>query len=158
MDRFGPEERAAFHPDVVARWAEAVRPVADWVRPTSALRDELAREEAVVFEGAQGVLLDECLGFHPHTTWSDCTARHALALAPDAEVIGVTRAWAVRHGAGPLPSADARVTMDDHNRANEWQGGVRYGHFDPFLLRYALAAQPVDRLVVTHLDALRSQA
>src|SRR5262249_24529692 len=34
--------------------------------------------ELAVFEGAQGVLLDEWYGFHPHTTWSDVTAHHAL--------------------------------------------------------------------------------
>jgi hypothetical protein len=42
------------------------------------LRDDAA---AVVFEGAQGVLLDEWRGFHPHTTWSTCTFDNALALA-----------------------------------------------------------------------------
>lgn len=157
VEALGPEELGAFAPEVTTRWVDAVRPVAAWVRPTEALREELRREDAV-FEGAQGVLLDEEAGFHPHTTWSDCTVAHARALVPDAEVVGVTRAWMVRHGAGPLPSADPTLTLDDHNRLNEWQGAVRYGHFDPVLLRYALAVQPVDRLVVTHLDGLRRQA
>src|SRR5690606_26943196 len=35
-------------------------------------------DNTVIFEGAQGILLDQTYGFHPHTTWSDTTARHAI--------------------------------------------------------------------------------
>ncbi len=65
--------------------------------------------ETVIFEGAQGILLDEYYGFHPHTTWSTVTPHHALSLAKrlkidDVKVFGATRTYTTRHGAGPFPS------------------------------------------------------
>jgi adenylosuccinate synthase len=117
--------------------------------------------ELAVFEGAQGVLLDEWHGFHPHTTWSTVTPHHALELALQAKaervrVLGVTRAFTTRHGAGPLPTHDAALTgrlADPGNPWNPWQGGLRVGWLDLVLLRYAArAAGPLDALAVTWLD------
>ncbi len=117
----------------------------------------------VVFEGAQGVLLDEWHGFHPYTTWSTTTTVNPLALLAeagrpgDARRVGVTRTFATRHGAGPLVTEDALLTdrlADRHNRTHPWQGGFRVGHLDLVALRYALEATGgVDSLVVTHADA-----
>ena len=127
------------------------------------LQNWLASTEEVIFEGAQGVLLDGDHGFHPHTTWSDCSMRNAQQLIaqwmPQAGVtsIGVTRAYMVRHGPGPLPTVTSELfaAVTEDNRSNAWQGGVRYGWFDPILLNYALAVNgPVDELAVTHLDVL----
>ena len=123
----------------------------------------LAEAGDAVFEGAQGVLLDEDAGFHPYTTWSRCTSRNAEELlgemAPGAEVtrIGVARTYAVRHGPGPLPTETGklRAVVAEHNQNNEWQGAVRYGWFDAVLARYALEVNGgVDHLAVTHVDAL----
>jgi adenylosuccinate synthase len=123
-----------------------------------------AREaKDVVFEGAQGVLLDELHGFHPYTTWSRCTTAPAMELVseciPSAEVrrIGVLRTYAVRHGPGPFPteSRELASTPPDHNRLNEWQGEVRRGWFDAVLARYAIGgAGEIDALAITHLDWL----
>ncbi len=128
----------------------------------STLAGWLAETGAAVFEGAQGVLLDEWAGFHPYTTWSRCTLENAVGLlaeaAPDAEVrrIGVLRTHAVRHGPGPLPTetAELRSAVREHNGFGEWQGAVRYGWLDAVLARYALdAVGPLDALALTHLDA-----
>jgi adenylosuccinate synthase len=117
----------------------------------------------VIFEGAQGVLIDAEAGFHPYTTWSNCTAANALEIlaqiTPDADTfqIGVVRSYAVRHGAGPLPTeTDGLASLiAEHNQYNEWQGAVRYGWFDSVLARYALSvASGIDFLTVTHLDML----
>jgi adenylosuccinate synthase len=114
-----------------------------------------------IFEGAQGVLLDEYHGFHPHTTWSTVTAHHAWELlqqagAKEVAVLGVTRAYVTRHGAGPLPSYCPDLTArlrDVGNPANPWQGQMRCGWLDLPLLRYAAAAAgPLDGIVVNHLD------
>lgn len=132
------------------------------VTPDTTLAAWMAEVEAVVFEGAQGVLLDEWNGFHPYTTWSCCTLDNAMELlaqaAPGAEVerIGVLRAYAMRHGPGPLPTetAEVRSAICEHNRFGEWQGAVRYGWFDAVLARYALeVVGPLEALAVTHLDA-----
>jgi len=121
----------------------------------------LQQHETVVFEGAQGVLLDESHGFHPHTTWSTVTERHVRELiaahAPSAEMttIGVTRIFPTRHGAGPLPTADdalATALHDPGNPHNAWQGSIRAGWPDLNLWRYALSRVRVDGVFVSHLD------
>jgi adenylosuccinate synthase len=117
----------------------------------------------VVFEGAQGALLDQDCGFAPHTTWSKTSAQNALALIAElgrnipTEVVGVVRSYATRHGAGPLPTELSHYTdwlADDHNVSNEWQGTMRVGAFDMAMLKYAIAinCDKVTQLAVTHMD------
>ncbi|MFC4051224.1 adenylosuccinate synthetase [Actinomadura syzygii] len=114
----------------------------------------------VVFEGAQGVLLDEWHGFHPYTTWSTTTFANAETLLAEAGAsaarLGVLRAYATRHGPGPFVTEDPALTAalpDRHNAAGRWQGAFRVGHLDAVALRYALdAAGGADGLAVTHLD------
>jgi len=148
---------------VPERWAAQAAALArgGQVTEDATLGSWLDGAPAVVFEGAQGVLLDEWAGFHPHTTWSRCTLDHAheilAAAAPGADVerIGVMRAHAVRHGPGPLPTetAELRPAVVEHNRRGPWQGPVRYGWFDAVLARYALdVVGPIDLLALTHLD------
>ncbi len=116
-----------------------------------------------VFEGAQGLLLDEWYGFHPHTTWSTVTPHHALEMAAGSGaeevcVLGLMRSYTTRHGAGPLPSHDAQLTArlaDEGNPWNEWQGNLRAGWLDLLLLRYAASGCGViDNLAVSCLDHL----
>ncbi|MFV0458097.1 MAG: adenylosuccinate synthetase [Actinomycetales bacterium] len=112
----------------------------------------------VLFEGAQGVLLDEWRGFHPHTTWSvtePSAARRLLArFSVRPTVIGVTRTYHTRHGAGPLPSQTQAELPERHNGTGRYQGAWRVGHLDLVLLRYAArACGPIDRIAITHLDA-----
>ncbi len=126
-----------------------------------ALSAEVPECETAIFEGAQGVLLDEYRGFHPHTTWSTVTLHHAWELVQQAEaeevaVLGVTRAYTTRHGAGPLPTFSPELTarlQDPGNPPNAWQGSLRCGWLDLPLLRYAAAViGPLDGLAVNHLD------
>jgi adenylosuccinate synthase len=126
-----------------------------------ALSAEMPACETAIFEGAQGVLLDEYRGFHPHTTWSTVTPHHAWELvqqagAEEVAVLGITRAYATRHGEGPLPTFSPEWTarlQDPGNPPNAWQGSLRCGWLDLPLLRYAAAvAGPLDGLVVNHLD------
>jgi len=123
--------------------------------------EDLPSHDTLVFEGAQGVLLDETYGFHPYTTWSTTTTKHALERVramgiTDVKVIGVTRAYATRHGAGPFPTYDQKLTEsfpDLGNPHNVWQGGMRLGWLDLPLLRYAIAATGgIDELAVNCLD------
>ncbi|WP_449066157.1 adenylosuccinate synthetase [Planomonospora algeriensis] len=117
----------------------------------------LLRRRPVVFEGAQGVLLDEWHGFHPHTTWSTTTFGNALALLDGAAAVrlGVLRTYTTRHGPGPLVTEDPGLRLPEpHNRDGRWQGPFRTGHFDAVAHRYALsAAGGADVLALTHLDA-----
>lgn len=151
--------------DVIERWMVSIVRIAQLglVASDSVLEQWLHTAETVIFEGAQGVLLDAEAGFHPYTTWSNCTAKNALEvlaeMAPHMPVIrlGVMRSYAVRHGAGPLPTETEtlRPLISEHNQYNEWQGAVRYGWFDAVLARYALQVTGgVDVLALTHLDLL----
>src|SRR5262249_20172568 len=114
-----------------------------------------------IFEGAQGILLDEYRGFHPYTTWSTVTPHHAWELidamgVEAVAVLGITRAYTTRHGEGPLPTFSPELTnrlQDRGNPWNRWQGNMRCGWLDLAILRYAAAvAGPLDGIVVNHLD------
>lgn len=153
-----------------AAWID-FREASRWVRSRIALLDEatwgklVVKESAsVVFEGAQGVLLDDRVGFYPYVTPSDCRATAALALkeraqlAWPAQVIGVLRAFPTRHGPGPFPTEETSLSAllpEPHNERGPHQGGVRHGYFDPVLGAYAVAhGGPIDGIVITHLDQL----
>ena len=129
----------------------------------------LLRTDSVVFEGAQGVLLDEWHGFHPYTTWSTTTFANAETLLAEADTaagtgaaapalrLGVLRSYTTRHGPGPLVTEDPTLDStlpERHNGHGRWQGAFRLGHFDAVAHRYALAAcGGADALALTHLDA-----
>jgi adenylosuccinate synthase len=156
--RAAPEALLLRDPTAVARTLEQWAPLqrALTVLDPGAGRCRIAAAGTVVFEGAQGVLLDQTHGFRPHTTWCDCTATPARALLAglDAAVVtlGVTRAFMIRHGPGPLPTED-RVLDEPHQDTAGWQGPVRGGPLDLVLLRHALARLGgLDGLAVTHLD------
>lgn len=148
---------------VIDRWISSISRITDYdlVWPEEKICEWLRAENVVIFEGAQGMLLDAEAGFHPHTTWSDCSPINALDMIrnvmPDSEIFtyGVLRSHMVRHGNGPLPTETSELdgSVSDHNHKNEWQGPVRYGWFDAILARYALRmAGQIDALAVTHMD------
>lgn len=108
----------------------------------------LRRARHVIFEGAQGLLLDQDRGAFPHVTRSNTGLRNVLALAGEAgiealDVTYATRAYVTRHGAGPLaheiagPPTDA--VRDATNVPNAWQGSLRFAWLDLDLLREAIA-------------------
>jgi adenylosuccinate synthase len=126
-------------------------------------RDTIPDCTTAIFEGAQGVLLDEWYGFHPHTTWSTVTPHHALEMASESGaeelcVLGIVRAYMTRHGEGPFPTYDESLTQrinDEGNPWNRWQGNIRAGWLDLPLLRYAVrACGGIDSLAVSCLDHL----
>jgi adenylosuccinate synthase len=130
----------------------------------SFLAERLAADGTVLFEGAQGVLLDEDYAFFPYATRSKTTLANAERLLAEAGFagrtfrLGLQRAYAVRHGPGPFVTEDADLTRrlpDHHNGMNPWQREFRVGWFDPLAARYAIAATGgVDGLAVTCLDRM----
>ncbi|WP_405578246.1 adenylosuccinate synthetase [Streptomyces sp. NBC_01190] len=143
--------------EVYAAFARAVT-----LTDETALR-RLVRQGPLVFEGAQGVLLDENHGFHPYTTWSTTTFANAETLLAEAGAtdgalrLGVVRTYTTRHGPGPLVTEDPELPPllpEPHNGHGRWQGAFRIGHFDAVAHRYAVdVCGGVDALAVTHLDA-----
>lgn len=123
----------------------------------------LASIRCVVFEGAQGILLDETYGYRPpHTTWTTTTSRNAHEIlneigdSDDRRTIGVTRSYMTRHGAGPFPTEAPIFTdtlRDAANVDDGWQGEFRVGGLDLPLLDYAVRVDGrVDEVAVTCLD------
>jgi adenylosuccinate synthase len=113
----------------------------------------------IIFEGAQGVLLDQDLGVQPHTTWSKTTAANALELCQESglepKVLGVTRHYMTRHGAGPLKGQDPALAVlykDARNPQNDWQGKMRYADMDMEMLEKSCKMTGADFLAVTCLD------
>ena len=115
----------------------------------------------VVFEGAQGLLLDEKYGFQPHTTWSDITFANAhkilaeMSCNPPVHKVGVFRTYFTRHGAGPFPSENPAVIFDEnHNKGEEFTGAFRKGDFDLPMTLYSLKCiGGVDSFAINHMDA-----
>ncbi len=150
---------------IAATMAELLR--ACTLGTMSTLR-RLAATRPLIFEGAQGILIDEWHGFHPYTTWSTTTNANANTLlrelAYDGPVTryGVVRAYSTRHGPGPFPSESAALTTalpDSHNHFGVWQREFRVGWLDLPLTRYALAVSSgTDALVLTHLDRFATLA
>ena len=118
----------------------------------------LLRAGPTVFEGAQGVLLDEWRGFHPYTTWSTTTFANAEALLAEAGEtavrLGVVRCYLTRHGPGPFVTEDPTLELPEpHNGTGTWQGAFRAGHPDAVALRYAAEVTGgLDGVALTHLD------
>lgn len=129
---------------------------------TTVFEENLLEQQGdIILEGAQGVLLDEWFGFHPHTTWSTTlydNALHFLQYYNHSIVrIGVTRAYSTRHGNGPFPTYSKSLTLllpDRENITNRWQGAFKAGSLDLSLLQYATKLARPDFLAVTCMDRL----
>lgn len=156
-----PNLSGMLHESNPAREADELRRAAEELN----LLDRMPRARTAIFEGSQGVLLDEWKGFHPYTTWSTVTPLHAFEILEelgikDVSVLGLTRAMTTRHGAGPFPTFCSNLTdavTDRGNPTNRWQGSIRCGALDLVLLRYAAAVCNVDGIVVSCLDQLPPQ-
>lgn len=138
---------------------------------------------SVIFEGAQGLQLDMDFGIFPHVTRSKTGLKNMTAIAVEAGIseihpIYMTRAYATRHGAGPLPHEEcgseglgeisfARV-VDLTNAPNTWQGTIRHAALDADLLRdtvqrdlreaHVVGVRIIPALGVTCLDQLTGPA
>lgn len=122
----------------------------------------LADYARVVFEGAQGLLLDQDRGAFPYVTRSHTGIRNALEVAHEAgigalDVTYVTRAYLTRHGAGPLanelPGKPYHGIEDRTNVPNEFQGTLRFAHLDLDLLVQTIGADFADALLFPGVKA-----
>ena len=122
------------------------------------LTNILDRSGDIVFEGAQGILLDQDYGWHPHTTWTDITFSNADKLLADydgpTQRIGIMRCYTTRHGPGPFVTESSDLIINErHNTWGEWQRSFRVGHFDLVATRYALEVLGgVDEIFVNCID------
>lgn len=116
--------------------------------------------QTVIFEGAQGILLDQDSKFFPNVTPSKTTTANAEEILKncvlrDTKKIGVIRTYQTRHGAGPLPTETKSINFgyEEHNFSHPYQDNFRVGYLDLTLIRYAIDQNKgVDLLSITHTD------
>src|ERR1039457_5951374 len=141
---------------------ERIRPM---VCDTSVLLNNAIRDgKTVMFEGAQGTMLDIDHGTYPFVTSSSASAGVACTgtgVAPTriTGVIGVSKAYITRVGGGPFPTEALDHTGELIRARGKEFGAVtgrprRCGWFDAPLLRYTATINGFDSLVVTKLDVL----
>lgn len=138
----------------------------------------------VVFEGAQGLMLDQDAGYFPHVTRSNTGLQnvaniikefknnHIYLVNNELDVYYMTRAYMTRHGAGPFPS-EMNINpwfdvIDPTNVPNNWQGSLRFGLYnrdiirqfiydDMFKVTPAIEATVNPKLVMTCVDQMKSK-
>ncbi|MCW5202289.1 adenylosuccinate synthetase [Desulfobulbus sp. US4] len=122
-----------------------------------------------IYEGSQGLLLDQHYGFFPHVTRSDTGTKNILSLCTDhvPEIYLITRAYQTRHGSGPLSHESLPHNIKENpletNVCNHFQGEFRRSLLDLSLLEYAvqrdslIAADSAKCLVITCLDHISDE-
>lgn len=143
--------------------------LADRIRPmvcdtAQLLNDAIRAGKRVLFEGAQGSMLDVDHGTYPFVTSSSATAGGACTGAgvPPTQIhgiIGVSKAYITRVGSGPFPTELDDATGEQIRKAGNEYGAVtgrprRCGWFDIPLLRYTAMINGFTSLVITKLDVL----
>lgn len=140
----------------VASFIEFCNRFAEYVQPAG-----IGQCKDPVFEGAQGLLLDQGnKEFFPHVTHSNTGMKNVETLCQQAgitkkEIFYVSRTYLTRHGAGPLPGDDAEMSFeDDTNAPNKFQGTMRFAPLDTGLRQRCAedAGNNIWRLVLTHCD------
>lgn len=139
--------------------------IAPYVRDTSLfLAGEIAKGSRILFEGAQGTLLDVDHGTYPYVTSSNCVSGNAAVgsgIGPTAidKVMGITKAYTTRVGGGPFPT---ELTDEIGNRlrsvGDEYGATTgrprRCGWLDAVVLRYAARVNGLWGLALTKMDVL----
>ena len=132
------------------------------------LHEEMKKGKKILFEGAQGVLLDLDHGTYPFVTSSSSTAGGAatgLGVGPKSihGILGITKAYTTRVGSGPFPTE-----LDDEPgrlmaaRGDEFGATTgrprRCGWFDAVAVRYACRVNGIDRIALTKPDVLEGMS
>ena len=151
--------------EIVKKYAEFGRKITNYVCDVSfAINEALDKGETVIFEGAQGTLLDIDHGIYPFGTSSNPTAGGActgVGVGPTkiSKVVGVAKAYTSRVGAGPVPTE----LMDKVGERIRIKGGEygtttgrprRCGWFDAVPVRYSIRVNGISELILTKLDVL----
>ncbi len=157
-----PEHTAA---SIMAQLAEIAPKILPFSDAVWAKLDDMRRDgKRILFEGAQGILLDIDHGTYPYVTSSNTVAGQAAAgsgLGPSAVnyVLGICKAYTTRVGSGPFPTEQA-------NEVGEWIGARghefgtvtgrkrRVGWFDAVLVRQAIKTSGIQGIALTKLDVL----
>ncbi|MEZ0323135.1 MAG: adenylosuccinate synthase [Hydrogenothermaceae bacterium] len=141
--------------------------IADLVTDTSLLLDTALKEgKKVLFEGAQGTMLDVDMGTYPYVTSSNASALGITAgtgvspkLIGQAKVYGVSKAYVTRVGEGPFPTelndeTGSRLREEGYEYGSTTGRPRRCGWLDLVALKFACRVNGIDGLIITKLDIL----
>jgi adenylosuccinate synthase len=163
MDKgFFAEASVDFLMGVCARYREILAP---YITDTVALLQEsMAQKQRLLFEGAQGTLLDVDFGTYPYVTSSNATAGGACTgtgVGPSRmdATLGVMKAYLTRVGEGPFPTEQANSVGEQlAQRGHEFGTTTgrlrRTGWFDAVVARHSVEVNGLDGLALTKLDVL----
>jgi adenylosuccinate synthase len=151
--------------ELLAQLREIAPKVLPYAAPVWRLLDEARRAgRRILFEGAQGAMLDVDHGTYPYVTSSNTVAGQAAAgsgIAPSAIgfVLGITKAYTTRVGAGPFPTEltdSVGQTLGEIGREFGTVTGRprRCGWFDAVAVRQAIKTAGIDGIALTKLDVL----
>jgi adenylosuccinate synthase len=146
-------------------YAAYARRLKKYIQDVSLLLDQKMREgKSILFEGAQGALLDVDHGTYPFVTSSNSTAGGVctgLGIGPSKldAVLGVTKAYTTRVGSGPFPTEIFDETGKIIARRGDEFGATtgrprRCGWFDVLAVSYACRVNGIDKIVLTKPDVL----
>lgn len=127
----------------------------------------ISDNKRILFEGAQGTLLDVDFGTYPYTTSSNaaaCGASSGVGISPKQihNVLGIMKAYITRVGSGPFPT-EVVGKLGDHIRERGGEFGAttgrprRCGWFDVVAAQHSVKINDVDSAVMTKLDVLDDQ-
>lgn len=127
-----------------------------------------------IFEGSQGIMLDQHFGFFPQVTRSNTTSQNAMEIIRQSKQLSgmdittyyISRCYLTRHGNGPFPSKTVELinTQGESNLENDWQGIFKTSTFDPALVSHAISCDSIYNsssrkvLVLTCFDQLKNQS
>jgi adenylosuccinate synthase len=128
------------------------------------LNEAISKKKSVLFEGAQGTLLDVDHGTYPFVTSSNSTSGGAstgTGVGPNRidKVIGVVKAYTTRVGEGPFPAEFSDDLMERIRTKGKEFGATtgrprRCGWFDSIVVKHSVMVNGIDEIVVTKLDVL----
>lgn len=148
--------------DDLVNFRDLLRPMMTDV--SKLLQEAHKKGQVILFEGAQGAMLDVDLGTYPFATSSNTTVGGALTglgMGPRMidEVVGIVKAYTTRVGAGPFPteqenSIGEKLREDGGEYGSTTKRPRRTGWLDMVQLRHSIRINGVDRIALTKLDVL----
>lgn len=148
--------------DTYLAYADRLRPMV--VDDARFLADAVKDEKNILFEGAQGTLLDIDFGTYPYVTSSHTlcgSASIGLGVAPGHvdQVLGVTKAYTTRVGYGPFPTESETGLGEQLRKDGQEYGSTtgrprRCGPFDASVVKYAARLNGVEEVCLTKFDVL----
>jgi len=151
--------------DLINKLLEVYKKISQYSSPTWRILNEYGKNnKKILFEGAQGALLDVDFGTYPFVTSSNTSSGQIFAgtgfgIKNNHQIFGITKAYTTRVGAGPFPSELFDEIGDYLGKKGQEFGTVtkrkrRCGWFDANLVKQTVIISGVNNIVLTKLDVL----